>query len=180
MVNNDTNINKTYSYPSPQIKYQCPHDRFLSLNTRIMLITSATVISWNKGYQINRKSASYLDHSRRNWQEGPIKFLTLPQRDDFNFPIVNFLTICSNILSAPVYGVYSRILQLVRLSIACDSCQHVFDEVCCYKEATESWTLVDHFGRLVMELWTWITRLIPLTCGTGTASLSGLSDLLGF
>jgi hypothetical protein len=28
------------------------------------------------------------------------------KRDDFNFPIVNFPFICSNIPAAPAYGVY--------------------------------------------------------------------------
>jgi hypothetical protein len=28
------------------------------------------------------------------------------KRDDFNFPIVNFQVLCSNILAAPVYEVY--------------------------------------------------------------------------
>jgi len=34
------------------------------------------------------------------------------KRDDFNFPIVNFPFICSNIQAAPAYGVY--ISQLIR------------------------------------------------------------------
>jgi hypothetical protein len=30
-------------------------------------------------------------------------------RDDFNFPIVNFPFICSNIPAAPAYGVHSNL-----------------------------------------------------------------------
>ena len=39
------------------------------------------------------------------------------KRDDFNFLIVNFPIICSNITAAPAYGVY--ISQLIRYSRAC-------------------------------------------------------------
>ena len=39
------------------------------------------------------------------------------KRDDFDFPIVNFPHLCSNIPSSPAYGVY--ISQLIRYSRAC-------------------------------------------------------------
>ena len=39
------------------------------------------------------------------------------KRDDFTFPIVNFLFISSNIPASPVYGVY--ITQLIRYSRVC-------------------------------------------------------------
>jgi hypothetical protein len=45
--------------------------------------------------------------------------------DDFNFPIVNFPFICSNIPAAPAYGVY--ISQLIRFSRACGSYQDFLD-----------------------------------------------------
>ena len=41
------------------------------------------------------------------------------KRDDFNFPIVNFPFMCSNIPAAPAYGVY--ISQLIRYSRSCVS-----------------------------------------------------------
>jgi len=41
------------------------------------------------------------------------------KRDDFNYPIVNFPFICSNITAAPAYGVY--ISQLIQYSRACGS-----------------------------------------------------------
>jgi hypothetical protein len=47
------------------------------------------------------------------------------QRDDFNFPILNFPFICSNVLAAPAYGVY--ISQLIRYSRACGSYQDFLD-----------------------------------------------------
>ena len=43
----------------------------------------------------------------------------------FNFPIVNFPFICSNIPAAPAYGVY--ISQLIRYSRACGSYQDFLD-----------------------------------------------------
>ena len=47
------------------------------------------------------------------------------KRDDFNFPIVNFPYIWSNIPAAPAYGVC--ISQLIRYSRACGSYQHFLD-----------------------------------------------------
>ena len=41
------------------------------------------------------------------------------QRDDFNFPIVNFTLKCSNIPATPAYGVY--IFPFIRYSKACGS-----------------------------------------------------------
>ena len=47
------------------------------------------------------------------------------KRDDFNFPIVNFPFICSNIPAAPAYGVY--ISHLIRYSRACGFSQDFLD-----------------------------------------------------
>ena len=38
--------------------------------------------------------------------EGQLRTKRYDKRDDFNFPIVNFPFICSNIPAAPAYGVY--------------------------------------------------------------------------
>ena len=46
-----------------------------------------------------------------------IKTQLFDKLDDFNFPIVNFPFINSNIPAAPAYGVY--MLQLIRYSMAC-------------------------------------------------------------
>jgi len=51
-------------------------------------------------------SASYLDLQIDIDIEGRLRKKVYDKRDDFNFPIVNFLIICSNIPAAPVYGVY--------------------------------------------------------------------------
>jgi hypothetical protein len=45
--------------------------------------------------------------------------------DDFNFPIVNFPFICSNIPAAPAYGVY--ISKLIQYSRVCGSYQDFLD-----------------------------------------------------
>jgi hypothetical protein len=64
----------------------------------------------------------YLDLDR----EGRIKTKLYDKRDDFNFPIVNFPVICSNIAAEPAYGVY--ISQLIRYSRACGSYQNFLDK----------------------------------------------------
>jgi hypothetical protein len=49
------------------------------------------------------------------------------KKDDFNFLIVNFPFICSNIPAAPAYGVY--ISQLIRYSRTCEKGQgDVYDK----------------------------------------------------
>ena len=51
--------------------------------------------------------------------EGRLRTKLYDKRDDFNFPIVNFPFICSNIPAALAYGVY--ISQMIRYSRACGS-----------------------------------------------------------
>ena len=63
------------------------------------------------------KSASYLDRYLKIDNDGQLKSKLYDKRDDFNFPIVNFPFLCSNIPAAPAYGVY--ISQLIRYSRAC-------------------------------------------------------------
>ena len=63
-------------------------------------------------------SAAYLDLYLEIDSEGHLKTKLYDKRDDFDFPIVNFPFICSNIPAAPAYGVY--ISQLIRYSRACD------------------------------------------------------------
>ena len=57
--------------------------------------------------------------------EGRLRSKLYDKRDDFNFPIVNFPFIKSNIPAAPAYGVY--ISQLIRYSRACGSYQDFLD-----------------------------------------------------
>jgi len=69
--------------------------------------------------------ASYLDLHLEIDSDGRLRTKHYDKRDDFNFPIINFPFICSNIRAAPAYGVY--ISQLIRYSRASDSYQDFLD-----------------------------------------------------
>jgi hypothetical protein len=71
------------------------------------------------------RSASYFDLHLEMDNEGRLRTKLYDKRDDFNFPIVNFPFICSNIPAAPAYGVY--ISQMIRYSRAFGSYQDVLD-----------------------------------------------------
>ena len=71
------------------------------------------------------RSASCLDLHLEIDSEGRLRTKHYDKRDDFNFPIVNFPFICSNIPAAPAYGVY--ISQMIRYSRACGSYQDFLD-----------------------------------------------------
>ena len=58
------------------------------------------------------RSASYLDLHLKIDSEGRLRTKLYDKKDDFNFPIVNFPFICSNIPAAPAYGVY--LSQMIR------------------------------------------------------------------
>ena len=72
-------------------------------------------------------SASYHNLHLEIDSEGRLRTKLYDKRDDFNFPIVNFPFICSNIPAAPAYGVY--ISQLIRYSKDCGSYQDFLDRV---------------------------------------------------
>ena len=63
------------------------------------------------------RSASYLDLQLEIDSEGRLRTELCDKRDDFNFLIVNFTFICSNIPAAPAYGI--NISQLIRYSRVC-------------------------------------------------------------
>jgi hypothetical protein len=63
------------------------------------------------------RSVSYIDLDLEIDSQMRIRTKRYVKRDDFNFYIVNFPFICSNIPAAPAYGVY--ISQLIRCSRAC-------------------------------------------------------------
>ena len=67
------------------------------------------------------RSASYLDLHFEFETNGWWRTKLYDKRDDFNFPIVNFPFICSNIPAVPIYGVY--ISHLIWYSRACGSYQ---------------------------------------------------------
>jgi hypothetical protein len=68
---------------------------------------------------------SYLDIHLGIDSEGRLRTKLYDKRDNFNFPIVYFPFIFSNIPAAPAYGVY--ISQLIRYSRACGSYQNFLD-----------------------------------------------------
>jgi hypothetical protein len=53
------------------------------------------------------RSPSYLDLHFEIDSEGRLRTKLYEKRDDFNFHILNFQFICSNIPAAPAYGVYN-------------------------------------------------------------------------
>ena len=70
-------------------------------------------------------TASYLDLHLEIDSQGRLRTKLYGKRDDFNFLIVNFPFICSNIPAAPAYGIY--ISQLIRYSRAYGSYQDFLD-----------------------------------------------------
>ena len=61
--------------------------------------------------------SSYLDLSLSFSQTNHLQVKLYDKRDDFNFHIVNFPFLCSNIPLSPAYGVY--ISQIIRYARAC-------------------------------------------------------------
>ena len=70
-------------------------------------------------------AASYIDVHITIESQGQLRTNLYDKRNDFNFPVVYFPFICSNISAAPAYGVY--ISQLIRYSRACGSYQDFLD-----------------------------------------------------
>ena len=64
-------------------------------------------------------SASFLDLYLEFDDSGQINTKIYDKRDDFNFKIINFPNMCSNIPASPAYGVY--ISQLIRYARACSN-----------------------------------------------------------
>ena len=66
------------------------------------------------------RSSSYLNLHLDIDNKGLLRTKLYDKRDDFNFPIVNFTSMCRNIPAAPAYGVYIQRLWFLsgfRLSI---------------------------------------------------------------
>jgi hypothetical protein len=82
------------------------------------------------------------------------------KRDDFNFPIVNFPFLSSNIPAAPAYGVY--IFQLIQYSRACGSYHDFHDrgllltrKLLKHEFLWLSWSY--HFKSFMVATMTWLT-----------------------
>ena len=114
------------------------------------------------------RSASYLDLHLEIDSEGRLRTKLYDKRDYFNFPIVNFPFICSNIPAAPAYGVY--ISELIRYSRACGAYRDFLDRVLLLTRKllnqgfllgklksslrTSYGDLVDHYGISVSQMTT--------------------------
>jgi hypothetical protein len=61
----------------------------------------------------------YLDVLLKLDTSGKLTTQLYDKRDDFNFSIVNYSYLCSNIPASPAYGVY--ISQLIRYARACSA-----------------------------------------------------------
>jgi hypothetical protein len=93
------------------------------------------------------RSGSYLDLHLEIDSEGQFRTKPYDKRDDFNFPIVNFQFICSDIPAEPAYGVYNS--QLIRYSRACDSYQDFIEGglLLTRKRPNQGFLLVKFYGR---------------------------------
>jgi hypothetical protein len=89
------------------------------------MLTTSSHWNWNRGYHRYSLNPSYLDLQLEIDSEGRLRTKLYDKRDDFNFPIVNFPFIYSNISAAPAYGVY--ISQLIRYFRAYGSYQDFLD-----------------------------------------------------
>ena len=106
------------------------------------------------------RSASYLDLHLEIDREGRLRMKLYDKRDDFNFPIVNFPFICSNIPATPAYGAY--ISQMIRYSRACGSYQDFLDRGLLLerKLLNQGFLLVKlshHFENVTVAPMTWST-----------------------
>jgi hypothetical protein len=62
-------------------------------------------------------SASFLDLYLEFDDSGQISTKMYDKRDDFNFKIINFPNMCSNVPASPAYGVYiSQLIHYARVS----------------------------------------------------------------
>jgi hypothetical protein len=119
------NLNKFFrfpSYPDPLILRSQNNSRFGDFVDHIYPIDPEI-----KNTTDTDMSASYLDLHLEINSEGRLRTKLYDKRDDFNFPIVNFPFICSNIPATPAYGVYTSISQMNWYSRACGSYQDFND-----------------------------------------------------
>jgi hypothetical protein len=77
-------------------------------------------MNWKSNIPQSSTSAWYLDVLLKLDTNGKITTQLYDKRNDFNFSIVNFPYLCSNIPASPAYGVY--ISQLIRYARALLTC----------------------------------------------------------
>jgi hypothetical protein len=103
----------------------CPSIRHFDISTAFFIVTMINFIhmsiwyihmNWKSKTSQCSKSASYLDVLLTLDTNGKITIQLYGKRDDFNFSIINFPCVCSNITASHAYGVY--ISQLIRYTIS--------------------------------------------------------------
>ena len=90
-----------------------------------VLMTNKEVIKYRTEPKILRDYIGYEKLQLEIDSEGMLRTKLYDKRDNFNFLIVNFPFICSNIPAAHAHGIY--ISQLIRYSRACGSYQDFLD-----------------------------------------------------
>ena len=90
-----------------------------TLNFILLIIIRILIELEIKDTTESSTSASYLDVLLNIDVGGKLTTQLYDKRDDFDFAIVNFPYICSNIPLSPVYGVY--LSQLIRYARACST-----------------------------------------------------------
>jgi hypothetical protein len=113
--------------------YQLHNSRFCDFVDRIYPIKLEI-----KDITNTYRYASYLDLRLEIDSEGRLRTNLIDKRDDFNFPIVNFPFIYSNIPAAPVYEVYMS--QLIQYSRVCGSYQDFLDRGLLLTRKGSYWT----------------------------------------
>jgi hypothetical protein len=93
------------------------------------------------------RSGSYFEPHLEIDSEGQFRTKPYDKRDNFNFTIVNFQFICSDIPAEPAYGVY--ISQLIRYSRPCGSYHDFIDRglLLTRKRPNQGFLLVKFYGR---------------------------------
>ena len=128
---------------------QCPKEKGKRINKQ-----------WFTKHYRKLNIAQHESHTKKKpvWTQVPrsvnwtIHERYVKQYYDFNFPIVNFSFMCSNILAALVYGAY--IFQLIRYSRACGSYQDFLDRwLLLTKKATEP---SHNFESVTISSMTWV------------------------
>jgi hypothetical protein len=100
-----------------------PSIRHFDISTTFYLLSTCVDLIYPNKLEIKdttecSTSASYLDALLKLDTKGKIMTQVHDKREDFNFSIVNFPYLFSNIPASPAYGVY--ISQLIRYARACD------------------------------------------------------------
>ena len=106
--------------------------------------------------------ASYLNLHLEIDSEVRLSTKLYDKRDDFNFPIVNFPFICSNIPAAPAHEVYTS--QWIRYSRACNFYQDFLDRglMLTRKLLNKGFPLIKLKSSITVATMTWLTVMVYL------------------